>query len=85
MRPVANLHDIHDEVSVLNGIEDAMGALPNSVLVFTGQFFTAGWAGVIRQLTDVRDHTLTVALLRDGFDLADRRWLDAEAISCHCA
>jgi len=81
----ADLDHVDDQVGLLDRMHDAIGPLAHTLLLLFAELLRAAGTRIIRQLADASDYSLTVALLWEGLDLADRRWLDAETISCHCA
>lgn len=83
--PMADLDHVHDEISILYRIHDAVDALPYAVLLRARQLLRCLRTGIVGELADPRDHALTVALLGNCLDLAKRGRLDTNAISCHCA
>ena len=84
-RAVGDSDDVDDEKLVLDRVDDAMLALADPVSILAGQLLTSRRTRILGEGVDSVYNPLANALLRDCLDLTDSRWLDLEAISCHCA
>ena len=77
--------DDHDAAfGVVDRIENAVGALPKSILLVTREFITAVRAWILREPSDSRYQAFAV-LGCDSLKILDRRRLDLESIVCHDA
>ena len=70
---------------VFDRVDDAILTLADSVSVLASQLFASRRTWVIGERMDALHDPLAKPFLRDRLDLADCRWLDLDAISCHCA
>jgi hypothetical protein len=61
---MTDLHDEHDPLDVVDGIDDAVVALSHPISIgMAGQLFAAGWAGLSAQRLDARDQAPSIGLL----------------------
>lgn len=64
MFAIANLYDIDDELLVLHGIDNAIGALPNSIAFGSGQFSAPGRTRVVCQGLDACNDSAAIGFTR---------------------
>ena len=81
---IADRNDRHDQDLVLDGVEHAVVALADPVLVMAGELLTADRPGVARERLDLGGETAPV-FGGDGFEFFDGGRLDADVITCHDA
>ena len=77
--------DEDKERLILDGVDDSVLALSDAVPVLPRQLLASSWAWIVSQSLNPLHDPLPDRLLRDRLDLSNRRWLDLDAISCHCA
>ena len=79
-----NLDDHHDEIRIMDFVQDSIVFWSNSVSVVPREFLTPRRPRVTRQGRDFRDDP-TAVVLREGFDVFAGRRLDEQPIACHDA
>ena len=81
---VANPHDRHGFRPIVDLVENAVVALPNSVLFCAAELLAAMRSRFAREQLDLGDNALTLGLGKIG-DLLGRRTLDFKPIAFHVA
>jgi hypothetical protein len=79
-----DLHNDDTGVGGVDGIHDAVVALAETVLLFSGQLLSAWRAGIESELADSSDKPPTF-FARQDFEFLRGRRLDPKAIACHAA
>ena len=82
---MSNFDDENEKLVVDDLVDYAVRALSNSIPLLARKLLTSRWTGVVPQSLDSPNDPLADVLLGDGFNLSYGRWLDPDAISCHCA
>ena len=78
--------DNHDrEFAVLDGIDDAVDALADTVAVMPRKLLDPGGTRIIAKRLDPFDDSLAILFSGDRLDLLHGGWLDDNIISCHAA
>lgn len=73
---VANFDHVYDESVIFNSVHDAILSLTDPISILTGEFLTPDGAGVIAELLDPLNDSLTVLLSGSGRDLLHGRGFD---------
>jgi hypothetical protein len=81
---MANFDDHDPAFGIVDGIENAIVALPNSILLVTRELLTTVRPRVLGEPSDSRNQAFAV-LECDCLEILDRRRLDLESIACHDA
>ena len=73
---MADLYDVDDQAPILDGVDDSECALADAVPLLSGELSTSGGTGILGQIADPADDTLTIDLATHRLDLLGGRRLD---------
>ena len=80
--PMANFYDPNDKLLILDGVDDAVISLPDTIALLTGEFFGPRWTGILFERIYPFNDALKI-FFGDRVKILNSRAFKENLIFCH--
>ena len=73
---MADFDDVYDELVIFNSVHDSILSLADPITISSGELLTSHRPGIVSELLDPLDDTLSILLSGNGLDFLHGRGFD---------